>query len=300
MKKKHFAKLKLQKVRRITAGLTDHEHPAVSPDGRFIAYYYGTYGSISIVVADMNGRLALRISPHGGNNTQPAWHPSGERVAFRHQHKMSSKWEIWATSLFGDTLARPVLADPRYDYKHPSFDQTGTRMAYFSDEGSPGIFHLWLFELEERKRTQLTFGEEQNHCHPVFSPDGQRLVFHAYEGIDQQDPPVTNLYELELASGEITPLTSGRDQYKHPFYLEDGVITCHHEDNTNGDRWLEALRLKNGDIIKLTSGKKNDKHPYPYRDHKGRLCLAWSSKKLGEELDGEPKTYDIFTARLLD
>jgi len=85
MKRKMFNKLHLGQPRRLTAGLTRHEHPAVAPDGRFLAYYCGEYGSIHVFVTDMRGRLARRVSPNSGNSTQPAWHPTGLRIAYRHQ-----------------------------------------------------------------------------------------------------------------------------------------------------------------------------------------------------------------------
>jgi hypothetical protein len=298
MNKKRFAKLHIGKLRRITAGLNDHEHPAVTPDGRLLAYYTGEYGSLQVVVCDIRGRLARRVSPGGGNNTQPAWHPNSVRVALRHQHDIDSKWEIWETDLVGEsTTPRRLLADPHWDYKHPSYDPDGRNLAYFSDENSPGVFHIWLLNLFTGERKQLTYGNEQNHCHPVFSPDGTRIVYHAYEGTDLSAPPITNLYEITLATAEVRALTEGENQYKHPFYLDNDVVTYHYERAEDGLRRIEALHLPSKRIVPLTSGLNNDKHPFPFAIN-GKRYLAFSSRKLGEEIEGEPSTYDIFIARL--
>src|SRR5688500_2195888 len=99
MKPLKFRRLELGRPRQLTAGLTDHEHPAVSPDGRWLAYYAGLYGSISIVVCTIDGRFARIASPHGGNSTQPAWRPDSAAIVYRHQHDPNSKWELWETSL---------------------------------------------------------------------------------------------------------------------------------------------------------------------------------------------------------
>lgn len=340
MRRKDFEALRLGKPRRITAGLTHHEHPAVSPDGQWIAYYAGDYGSIEILVCDPQGRLARRVSPFSGNSTQAAWHPGGRRIAYRHQHSPETKWEIWETTLLlpappapdtkkkkeknkdktaqamaaapvpetdadetgelpaASTQPRRLLADARFDYKHPCYSPDGSRMVYFSDEGSPGCFHIWLLVLESGLRLQLTHGDGQNHCHPVFSPDGTRIVFHAYEGTDLGNAePVTNLFELELHTGEVLQLTSRSDQDKHPFYLDDRVITFHHQRNSDGKRGVRALHLKHGLEVVLTDGENNDKHPFPWFDSKGVAHLAWASKKLGARHSGEENTYDIFVAR---
>lgn len=298
MKKKKFRNLKLGRPWRLTFGLTNHEHPAVSPDCQWLAFYSGEYGSICVVLADIRGRFARRLSPHGGNSTQPSWRPDCGAVAYRHQHSVDSKWELWQTSLLPNSQPQPLLADPHWHYKHPIFSPHGTELVYFSDEGSEEIFHLWLLNLATMERRQLTQGDTQNHCHPVFSPDGLRVAFHAYEGIKQTEPPITNLYELKLSNGEIRQLSKGVDQFKHPFYLTNSIITYHHERNTDGRRRLEAMSLKSLQRVKLTNGKRNDKHPFPWWDTKGRPWLAWSSKKLGGEVVEETDTYDIFTARL--
>ncbi len=298
MRALHFKQLELGKPRRLTAGLTSHEHPAISPDGQWLSYYSGEYGSIEVVVCDLRGRLARRASPHGGNNTQPAWHPSSLRVAYRHQHVNTAKWEIWETELTGGQPT-PLLADPRWHYKHPSYSPDGRLLAYFSDEGRPGVFNLWVLERPSLTKRQVTFAADSNYCHPVFSPDGKRLAFHAYAGTDESSvPAVTNLAELELGSGEVRWLTKGTDQYKHPFYLNADILTYHHERNRDGRRWLEALHLPTLKRRKLTTGENNDKHPFPFYGRHGKAYLAWSSKRLGDEVAGESSTYDIFLARL--
>jgi TolB protein len=301
MKPKQFARLRLGTARRISAGLTDHEHPSVSPDPRLIAYYSGEYGAISIAVCGLDGRLARIVSPHGGNNTQPAWRPDGLAVAYRHQHDPGSKWELWVTELGGENLApRQLLANSKWHYKHPSYSPDGKTLAYFSNEDSDSnAYHIWLWDLASGTRRQVTFGNTQMHCHPVFSPDGTRIAYHAYEGTDEDSvPAVTNLYELDLSTNEVRELTLARDQYKHPFYLDDNVIVYHHERNSDGLRWIEALHLGTRETVQLTDGSCNDKHPFPFW-RQGEPWLTWSSKKLGPELALEDKSYDIFIAPLL-
>jgi hypothetical protein len=320
-----FRRLHLGELSQLTAGLSDHEHPALPPDGLHLAYYEGEYGSICIIVADRSGRFARIASPLGGNSTQPAWHPQGQVLAYRHQARPQAKWELWYTAIKGDPAPRKLLGHTEYHYKHPSFDAAGQRLAYFSDEGSPGIFHLWLADVIEPvflraedehatgevyewvvgfslgERRQLTFARDRMDCHPVFSPDGRRLAYHVYRGTDENaKPAVTNLCELEIDSLAIRELTRAEDLYKHPFYLDDTVITFHHERNTDGVRRIAAMHLESQEIIGLTSGEKNDKHPFPWIDPAtGQAYVLYSSKRHGEELPGEHGTYDILRAPLL-
>ena len=221
MRKKLFKQLRLGRSECVTAGLTSHEHPAVSPDGRLLAYYAGLYGSIQVVVADIAGRFGRAVSPLGGNSTQPAWHPSGQLVAYRHQHANDSKWELWQTQLTGDLSPKVLLADDRFHYKHPYFSPAGLEVAYFSDEGSPGIYHLWLLDLAGEHELRVLVGlpwEDRSHLEATrdgevrqqqHGPDVQVRRRHAerkevqvdgdYERVEQSSV----MSEQELVAGAI-------------------------------------------------------------------------------------------------
>ncbi|MCB1217442.1 PD40 domain-containing protein [bacterium] len=299
MEIRDFRRLKLGEPQRLTGGLTDHEHPAVSPDGTMLACYSGDYGHISIVLLSIEGRFIRRLSRGDGNNTQPAWHPAGRKIAWRQQDGSSSPWRIVQSDILQELKHLALLEDAVFNYKHPCFDADASRLAYFSDEGTPETYQLWIMDLASGERRKLTDGPAgRNNCHPVFSPDGQRLVYHVYEGTGGAETPVVNLYEIGIESGEIRQLTADEHQDKHPFYIDDEVISFHHRDNESRIRHIELMHLPTGERLKLTDGRHNDKHPFPYRDGKGQLHLAWSSKKLGTELADEEKTYDIFTAML--
>lgn len=297
MNHEKFQSLKLGKPSRLTGGLTNHEHPAVSADGTLLACYSGDYGDIGILLLNIEGQFIRRLSS-GGNNTQPAWHPDGRSLAWRHQDSPQSPWRIVSCPILGDVNPQVILEHPQFSYKHPSYSPDGNSLAYFSDEGSPEIFHLWLLELASGERRQLTIGNTQNHCHPVYSPDGQRIIYHAYEGTGEEENPAVNLYELALDNLAVRQLTDDAHQDKHPFYLDNTVVSFHHRDNGTRIRHLELMHLPAGERLKLTDGSNNDKHAFPFRNIKGKRCLVWSSKKLGSELEGEENTYDLFVARL--
>ena len=295
---KSIKKVSLGEPQRITAGLTNHEHPAVSPDALLLAFYAGPYENIHIYITDLDGRLARQLTAGSGNNTQAAWSPDGKKIAYRHQPDADAKWSIRAAAVFEEKEPEELLADVKWHYKHPIYRHDNQSLVYFSDEGTPDVFHIWSLDLESGKREQLTKGTDQNHAHPVFSPDGKKVVFHAYEGTQMTTPEVTNLYELDLKTGEIRALSGGEDQFKHPFYVNEDLITFHREFNADGKRQICAMELGEGKIFELTTGENNDKHPFPFKNADGKWCVAFASKKLGDKLPEESKTYDIFIARL--
>jgi Tol biopolymer transport system component len=66
--------------------LTEHEgrasHPALSPDGRWIAYYRIIGDQRDIWVISTTGGLPVRFTDHPAADIHPAWSPDGSQLAF--------------------------------------------------------------------------------------------------------------------------------------------------------------------------------------------------------------------------
>src|SRR5581483_4352647 len=83
---------------------------------------------------------------------------------------------------------------------HAAFSPDGRLVAYASDEGKPGLFHIWLQDLESGSRRQLTDEGSANDAHPAFSPDGSILAFHRYLG---ESATQSSLFLLNVATGAL-------------------------------------------------------------------------------------------------
>ena len=70
-------------MQRLTTRTGYHLTPALSPDGRTIAYASDATGGLEIYVSALApGARELAITTDGGQNTQPAWSPDGRWIAF--------------------------------------------------------------------------------------------------------------------------------------------------------------------------------------------------------------------------
>lgn len=125
----------------ITPGFGAASTPVVSPGGDWVAYVhsYDEVDSIALVPAD-GSAWPVRLTVGRDFYMQPAWHPSGERLA----------WVEW-------------------DHPNMPWDGSELRLAQLSspDQGLPYVI----------ESTTLAGGRETGIFQPVFSPDGRYLYY---------------------------------------------------------------------------------------------------------------------------
>jgi Tol biopolymer transport system component len=286
----------LEDIRRITRGMSRYEHPVFSPDGERIAFYGGTYGYLQIFVAGSDGTEERPLTCARGNHTQPAWSPDGRWIYYRRQESAEAPWQVWRVDVADPARAEKLLAHRRFSFKHPSPSPDGRWLAWFSDEGTPGNFHLFKARLDgdgrPGARQQLTCDPDRNDCHPTWSPDGATIAFHAYMG--RSDATASHIYLCDAGGKSARALTGGEGMHKHPFFVGQDLVV-HHTEEADGRRYLALRHARDGELIgRLTSGKMNDKHPSPWVPPRGPTRICFASKKRGAERSSEDSTYDVF------
>jgi dipeptidyl aminopeptidase/acylaminoacyl peptidase len=294
LKRSLFDRISLARVRRITAGHDDHEQPAWSPDGRFIAFTAGPYGAMDIYLVDRRGRFARRLTDGALARGQPAWSPDGTRIAYRSEGAgirlvaLDGRRPIAA----GEGEKAPALiAEALGMARQPAWSPDGRRLAYSTDEGSPGRFRIAVLEVESGRRQLFTGDPERNDCHPAWSPDGRRIAFHAYEGKEAER---AQIHILDPASGACVKLTRGRGFSKHPAFLRQDLLVFHRE-AAGPEPELVLLDLGNGRERPLGTGK----HPAAIARGGGRARLAFAAREEARpRARGVRAPFDIFTAEI--
>ena len=288
--------VRLDDKRRVTWGFADHEHPVFAPDGKRLAYYAGAYGWIQLHLCGADGLGARPLTCARGNHTQPAWSPDGRHVYYRHQPAPDAPWSIWRVAADDPADKACLLHDRKTSFKHPSVSPDGRWLAWFSDHGSPGNFHLWKARLAGARLAaprRLTGDRNRNDCHPTWSPDGRSLVFHAYMGA--HEATTSHIFVCGADGEGVRRLTTTEAFHKHPFFVGRGLVV-HHSEGPDGRRGLTLRRFDDGAAIgRLTSGKHNDKHPSPWVPARGPARICFASKRRGDAHEAEPDdSYDVF------
>ena len=139
--------------------------PAPSPDGRVVAFSARGW----IWLLDLDTGTARRFTTGPGMDSRPAWHPSGDRLAFVRDNDRDTRIVI-ADAASGDELR--TIDTPALDLD-PAFSPNGSTLYYTS--GQAGTLDVWALDLATGKSAPVTseFGIELK---PQPLSDGTVLV----------------------------------------------------------------------------------------------------------------------------
>ncbi len=155
-------------ARAITPAFGAASSPAVSPDGRWLAYVH-TYEDVdAIAIVDTRGEhWPTRFSQGRDFYMQPAWHPSGDRLAWVEWDHPNMPWDatelkvahvsVPAEGLPVATNARVVAGGRDTAIFQPLFSPDGESLLYISDESGWG--QLYRRNLATGEVDRLTNGD---------------------------------------------------------------------------------------------------------------------------------------------
>ncbi len=183
------------KARPLTQDMAWNIHPAISPDGKSIAFVSDRGGLTNLWVMNADGTGMKQLSDETKNIIHsPKWSPDGEYIVVN-KGFMSSRsipaGEIWMYHRSGGSgIAVKERKNGRRDQKNiadPVFSPDG-KYIYYTDDITPGstfsynrdplktIFAVTRYEIAEGKEERIVSGTG-GAIVPTPSPDGKYLAF---------------------------------------------------------------------------------------------------------------------------
>jgi dipeptidyl aminopeptidase/acylaminoacyl peptidase len=212
--------------RPITPPFGSTASPALSPDGRWVAYVFSDGKEDLLALVDAEGRdWPVQLGRGADFYMQPAWHPSGEQLAWVEWDHPNMPWD-GTRILLGRLAGSPprlseqsfVAGDRSTPVYQPLFSPDGCWLSYITG-GSGEWEDLVLMDLESGQRRTLVQGKGFQLCEPAWiqgtrayswSPDS-RVIYHFRNTAAQ-----ISLWSVEVESGrqaqiDTTPYTWLRD-----------------------------------------------------------------------------------------
>jgi dipeptidyl aminopeptidase/acylaminoacyl peptidase len=205
--------------RPLTSGNNNYGSPRWSPDGQRLAYVSSQDGSAQIYVRWMDTGETAKITNLTQSPGGLTWSPDGTQLAL--SMFVPKPAEPWAVSMptrpEGAEWARPATVIEQMKYRA---DGTG-----YLD---PGFSHLFVVPAEGGTPRQVTGGDFNHGGSVSWTPDSKSLVFSANRREDNDFEPMdSEVYRLDVDSGELTQLTERYGPDQSPVVSPDGSMIAY-------------------------------------------------------------------------
>ncbi len=233
-------------ARRQFVELTFSSHemfPTLSPDGKLFAFVSDASGRRDISVQRVGGQNAINLSKGAAaENTQPAFSPDGNQIAFRSERDGGGIFLMGAT---GESVRR--VSDFGFN---PSWSPDGREIAVSTDSieldprARPRPGELWVVDVASGAKRRLV---ETDAVQPNWSPHGNRIAYWGLPGAGGQrdlwtvDPHAAN------PAATITRVTNDAMLDWNPVWSPDGRWLYFSSDRDGTDNlWRIAIDEQSG------------------------------------------------------
>ncbi|QFU76271.1 DUF5050 domain-containing protein [Halioglobus maricola] len=227
---------------RVTNFTGDDGYPAVSPDGKSIAFYgkYDNRKTWSIHSVNTDGSNMQRLT-HLDNvwDSAPAWSPDGKTIVFAREYEDSQNgWqeEIFLMDADGSNQRQIQGLEGRAPY----FLQDG-RILFHSKTGPSQIC---IADIDGSNIIQLT-NNQANDWSPKVSPDGSRVVFLSNRDGNQE------IYTMNIDGSNQQRVTYSDDENWGPVWSADGDQLFFNSKTESGMRYVYKMNSDGSSLEKI-------------------------------------------------
>ena len=199
--------------RPLVAGTGDHFSPRWSPDGRRLAYVSSAEGGApELFVRWMDTGQTARVTGLPDSPQSLAWSPDGRRIAYlMNVPDDGPKLGSAPAKPEGANWAKPLQVIDKVTYRA---DGAG----YLK----PGFDKIFMVDADGGAPRQLTFGPYSDGP-PEWTRDGGTIIFSALRTPDWElAGRESEIYRLDIASGQLTALTDRKGPDAGPEVSPDG------------------------------------------------------------------------------
>ena len=257
--------------RPVVSGTNSYSSPRWSPNGDRMAYVSAAEGrGPEVYVRWMESGDTALLSNLPSSPGGIAWSPDGTQIAFSMLVKGESA-----------TLAKPPAKPEGAEWAPPV--TVIDRLDYRADGRGylePGFTHVFVIPADGGTPRQVTSGDYNHSGQLAWSPDGSKIVLSANRNEDwEYAPRNTDLWSVDIASGEMTQLTDRDGPDGSPVYSPDGrrIAYLGYDDRKMGyhNTLAYVLDVGDGSIDELTSDFDRSVSDIAWAGSSNRLYIAY-------------------------
>jgi Tol biopolymer transport system component/tRNA A-37 threonylcarbamoyl transferase component Bud32 len=251
--------VKVGQTQRITHDPGLEIDPAISPDGKMIAYAARPSGKMALYVRQIAGGRPIALTDGlPGDARWPQWSPDGTQISFRSQES------IYVAPALGGIPKKLVEAAPAQTVYGLAWSPDGKQIAYNFDNN---IFVLALDGGgDPRKIIETAYPHPSPYC-LCWSPDGKKIAYvlgnsgflfgSGYLGNIGNIAP-SSIWVISAAGGDPIQVTEDKSLNVSPIWMPDGRHLLYVSNARGGrDVYLASLDPRGspvGSPVRLTTG----------------------------------------------
>ena len=214
-------------------------------------------GVQELYLVDSDGENMRRLTNNGTLSKSPAWHPSGEKLAYA----QSVDWEPHKIFELDLRTGQERILDPGREGQQgtPAYHPNGRELAF----GLMGYNRTGLFSYDVERNCCLTHiqGGRWEDLSPSFSPDGSRIAFNS----NRLGTAIPQVYVVSSGGGQadlISPYVPGSPgYYTSPDWSPTGDWVAFHGRIDRYGRYqilVAEVGIRTARVLKLTAEGNNE------------------------------------------
>jgi serine/threonine protein kinase len=249
--------------------------PALSPDGRSVAYISNRDGHYNVYVGLVHGGEPVQITRDSAVKARPSWSPDGSTLAYAQFNEFGTM-DIWEVSALGGSPRKVILnaADPTWmpDGRSLVYENNADNKLWISGAGG------------ENPRVLAQADPGYYPIEPRVSPDGKMVAFSA-----RVPGPYGELGVADVTTGKVRLLTHDSALALSPAWSPDSR-TIYFSSSRGGTLNIWKIGADGRGLMQVTAGEGDDAELDVSSDGK-RLIFATMHLNIGlSQFDTESKT----------
>jgi eukaryotic-like serine/threonine-protein kinase len=248
--------------------------PALSPDGRSVAFVSNRDGHYNVYVGLVRGGQLVQITHDASMKSRPAWSPDGSTLAYA-QMNDSGTMDIWEVAALGGSPRKVVL-----NATDPAWTPDGRSLAYVNMVDGT----LWICGVEgENPRLLARTDPTHIAAEPRVSPDGKMVAV-----VARVVGPYGELGVADVSTGKFRLLTHDSALALSPAWSPDNR-TIYFSSSRGGTLNIWKIGADGSGLRQVTAGEGDDAELDVSSDGK-RLVFATLRVNIGiAQLDLQAK-----------